>query len=89
MNASGMSARIGRLASRESGGNSEQMDSLRERSAHANTVFSLDGEMIEGTMPNKQRKLIVAWMEIRQEDLQANWILLQAGQEFFRIAPLQ
>lgn len=54
-----------------------------------NAVFSLDGEMIEGTMPNKQRKLIVAWMEIHQEDLQANWSLLQAGQEFFRIAPLQ
>lgn len=52
-------------------------------------VFSLDGELIEGTMPNRQRKLIVAWMEIHHEDLLANWSLLQSGQEFFRIAPLQ
>ena len=52
-------------------------------------VFSLDGEMIEGSVPNRQRKLIVAWMEIHHEDLLANWSLLQEGQELFRIAPLQ
>ena len=52
-------------------------------------VLSLDGEMIEGSVPAKQHKLIVAWMEIHHEDLLANWSLLQEGQEFFRIAPLQ
>ena len=45
--------------------------------------------MIEGSVPAKQRKPIVAWMEIHHEDLLANWSLLQEGQEFFRIAPLQ
>jgi hypothetical protein len=61
----------------------------RERGTVDDGRWRVAVTLIEGTMPNKQRKLIVAWMEIRQEDLQANWILLQAGQEFFRIAPLQ
>ena len=52
-------------------------------------VFSLDGELLDGSIPNKQRKLVEAWMEIHQEDLLANWSLLQAGQEYFKIPPLQ
>jgi hypothetical protein len=59
------------------------------RGIHDNAVFSLDGEMIEGSVPARQRKLVVAWMEIHHEVLLANWSLLQEGQEFFRIAPLQ
>ena len=59
------------------------------RGIHASAAFSLDGEMIEGSVPARQRKLVIAWMEIHHEDLLAKRSLLQEGQEFFRIAPLQ
>ncbi len=53
------------------------------------SVFDLDGNLLEGEIPLKQRKLVVAWIAVHEEDLYANWELLQAGQEFFRIPPLQ
>ena len=42
-----------------------------------NAVFNFDGEITEGTMPNKQKKLIVAWIEIHKDELIANWQLIQ------------
>lgn len=33
-----------------------------------NAVFNFDGEITEGTMPNKQKKLIVAWIEIHKDE---------------------
>ena len=40
-------------------------------------------------MPNKQKKYIVAWIAIHEDDLKANWKLLQEGQDYFKIQPLQ
>lgn len=48
-----------------------------------------DGEVLDGTFPPKQLKLVRAWIEIHQEDLMADWELAVAGEEPFRIAPLQ
>lgn len=52
-------------------------------------VFDLDGNLIEGNFPNKQKKMIIAWMAIHEEDLRANWKLLSEGQQFFKIEPLK
>lgn len=52
-------------------------------------VFSLDGDMVEGSIPKKKQKLVEAWIEIHEEDLKANWQLLLEGQQFFKIPPLQ
>lgn len=52
-------------------------------------VFDFDGNLLEGTLPNKQKKYMAAWIAIHEDDLKANWELLQNGQEFFRIPPLQ
>ncbi len=51
-------------------------------------VMSLDGEILEGSFPTKQRKMLEAWMVIHQDELEANWKLLQAGDGFFKIEPL-
>jgi len=32
-------------------------------------------EVIEGNFPKKQLKLVLAWAELRQEELLANWTL--------------
>lgn len=52
-------------------------------------VLSLDGEILNGELPSRKMKLVQAWIEIHQEDLQANWKLLSEGKEFFKIDPLR
>ncbi|MBM3857484.1 MAG: DUF4160 domain-containing protein [Verrucomicrobia bacterium] len=53
-------------------------------------VFSIeDTSIIEGELPNKQRKLVEAWIEIHKEELMADWKLAISGQEIFKIAPLK
>lgn len=52
-------------------------------------VFDLEGIIIEGEIPQKQSKLIVAWIEIHSEELREDWKLLQNGMDSFRIPPLQ
>lgn len=52
-------------------------------------VLSFEGELLEGGIPKNKLKLVVAWIEIHKEDLQANWKLLSDGQQFFRIDPLR
>ncbi|MBD3316785.1 MAG: DUF4160 domain-containing protein [Chitinivibrionales bacterium] len=53
-------------------------------------IFTLaDGEMIEGDLPNKQKKLVAAWIEIHRDDLMADWRLAVSGQSVFKIEPLK
>lgn len=52
-------------------------------------VVSLDGDVLEGSIPKAKMKLLDAWMEIHREDLEVNWKLLSNGEQFFRIDPLK
>ena len=40
----------------------------------------LDGELLSGEIPPAKTKLVQAWIEIRREDLLANWELENRGQ---------
>lgn len=46
-------------------------------------------EIIEGNLPRKQQKLTLAWAELHQEELMADWNLVMNGESPFRIQPLQ
>ena len=46
-------------------------------------------EIIEGNLPRRQEKLTLAWAELHQEELMANWNLVMNGETPFRIQPLQ
>lgn len=35
-------------------------------------VYGFGGELIEGELPKKQRKLVEAWIAIHEDDLKAN-----------------
>lgn len=48
-----------------------------------------DGSILEGTLHNKQLKMVQAWIEIHREELMVDWELTVNGEEPFRIAPLQ
>lgn len=51
-------------------------------------VFYLNGDLKEGDMPIKQKKLIAAWSEIHQDELTANWELAMQEQPLYKIEPL-
>ena len=56
----------------------------------AEAVISIpDGTVLGGIIPAKQLKLVIAWIEIHQEELMLDWALAVNGDEPFRIAPLQ
>ena len=48
-----------------------------------------DGRVLDGNIPPKQLKLVQAWIEIHREELLIDWELALAGDEPFRIPPLQ
>ena len=48
-----------------------------------------DGSVLAGDFPARQLRLVLAWMEIHKDEIIADWELAVAGEEPFRIAPLQ
>ena len=46
-------------------------------------------EIIEGSLSHRQRKLVLAWAELHQEELLANWRLVMNGENPFKIQPLR
>ena len=53
-------------------------------------VFSIpDGKLLDGKLPVNKTKLVTAWIEIRQEDLMADWSLAIKGEPVFKIEPLR
>ena len=52
-------------------------------------VVSVEGEILEGNFPNKQIKLLLAWIAIHEDELRANWELLSNGEGYFKIEPLR
>jgi len=73
------------------------IDSKRHRLPHIHVryqndeaVFSIpDGRLLEGRLPTGKTKLLLAWIEIHQEELMANWALAINGQPIFKINPLK
>jgi Domain of unknown function (DUF4160) len=52
-------------------------------------VFSLDPvELIAGSLPRRQRRLVEAWAELHQPELFADWERLQIGESPESIDPL-
>ena len=44
---------------------------------------------MEGQIPPRQLRLILAWIEIHKEELLADWKLCQNGEKPFQIEPLK
>jgi len=45
--------------------------------------------MVEGDLPNKQKRLIQAWMEIHKDELIADRELTVSGEQPYKIEPLK
>ena len=46
-------------------------------------------EVISGSLPRRQQRLVEAWAELHQAELIGDWERLQAGQAPFPIEPLR
>ncbi len=53
------------------------------------SVYNLDGDILQGNMPTKQNKLIAAWAVLHRDELEANWELAMAEQPLYKIEPLR
>jgi hypothetical protein len=47
-----------------------------------------DGEILAGELPRKQLRLVQAWIELRRDELMADWELAVSGENPYKIAPL-
>ena len=53
-------------------------------------IYGLDPiELIAGSLPRRQARLVEAWAEMHQAELLADWDLLQSGQNPVPIEPLK
>lgn len=56
---------------------------------HRATIDINTCELIEGSLPKKQLKLVLAWAELRKDELKANWKLAMNSELPFKIEPLK
>ncbi|MFZ1402741.1 MAG: DUF4160 domain-containing protein [Anaerolineae bacterium] len=47
-----------------------------------------DGEILAGKLPRKQLRLVQAWIELRHDELLADWELSLSGEQPYKITPL-
>lgn len=52
------------------------------------SVGIADGEVLAGELPRKQLRLVQAWIELRRDELTADWELAVGGESPYKIAPL-
>jgi len=48
-----------------------------------------DGGVLEGQIPPNKMRLVLAWIEIHRDELQADWHLAVSGQQPYKIEPLR
>lgn len=46
-------------------------------------------ELMEGNLPKKQLRLVLAWAELHQDELLANWEIAMNSELPFKIEPLK
>ena len=53
-------------------------------------VFGIEsGDVLDGHLPRRQTRFVQAWIELRRDELLADWSLAVKGQPVFPIDPLK
>ena len=52
------------------------------------SVSLLTLDLIEGSLPRKQLRLVQAWAELHIDELMADWELAMNGESLYKITPL-
>lgn len=65
---------------------------IHAKYAEHKAVFHIQtAELMEGHFPKRERKLVEAWIELRKNELNANWLKLNVAQgspSFSKIEPI-
>ena len=51
--------------------------------------IGIDGELLAGSLPQKQFKMLVGWLALHEEEAYAAWNKAVRGEHFDKIKPLQ
>ena len=52
-------------------------------------VVGLDGELLAGSMPRKQLRMIVGWLAFHEDETYRAWNMAMQGEHFDKIDPMQ
>ncbi len=52
-------------------------------------TMGLDGEILSGSMPQKQVRMVLGWIAIHEDELYAAWNKAVRNEHFSKISPLQ
>ena len=50
--------------------------------------FNLEGDVIAGYFPMREKRLVLAWIELHRDELNDNWYKSQRHEELCKIQPL-
>ncbi|MXY56664.1 MAG: DUF4160 domain-containing protein [Gammaproteobacteria bacterium] len=56
---------------------------------HEAIVSIPEGDVLDGGLPRSKMRLLLAWIELHKDELQADWELAVAGESPFKIEPLR
>lgn len=51
-------------------------------------VVSLDGDLLAGSLPKKQYRILVGWLELREEAIYRAWNNAVKSEHFEKVQPL-
>ena len=60
-----------------------------EYSGYKALVSIVDAAVIKGILPSKQLKLVIAWCELRRDELMENWEIAKSHDELHDIDPIR
>ena len=52
-------------------------------------VVAIDGELLAGSLPRRQLKIIVGWLAYHEEEAYKAWNLAVNGEHFDKIPPME
>lgn len=50
--------------------------------------IGVDGELLAGSLPKKQMRIVLGWLALNEEEVYAAWNLAVQGEPFEKIKPL-
>ena len=71
------------------------IDTVQHNKPHVHVYFGeytasigIDGELLAGSLPVKQLKMVVGWLALHEEEAYAAWNKAVRGEAFDKIKPL-
>jgi len=71
-------------------------DTVQHNKPHVHVFYgeyqasiAIDGELLAGSLPVKQLKIVVGWLALHEEEVYAAWNKAVRGEAFDKIKPLE